>query len=45
MKFVLDSWEISELKDLPERIDLFTEAVMSFGLEGLQNTMNKFNGK
>lgn len=45
VKFVLDSWEIFELKDLPERIDLCTEAVMSFGIEGLQNTMNKFNGK
>lgn len=45
VKFVLDPWEESEQKKLPERMDLCTQAIINFGLEGIQNTMNRFNGK
>ena len=45
VKFVLDKWNKNEEKDITKRIDIFTEIVISFGLEGLNNTMNKFNGK
>lgn len=43
--YVLGEWTIEELEKLPERIQLATEAVLSFGLAGLPNTMNSFNGK
>ena len=45
VKFVLDPWDENEQKALPERIELCVEAIFSFGLEGIQNTMNRFNGK
>lgn len=45
VKFVLDKWNKNEEKDIKKRIDICTEIVISFGLEGLSNTMNKFNGK
>ena len=45
VKFVLDPWDINEQEALPERLDLCTEALLSFGLQGIQNTMNQFNGK
>ena len=45
VKFVLDPWTEEETRLLPERLKHCSEAVMSFGLEGLQNSMNKFNGK
>ena len=34
-----------EEKDITKRIDICKEIVIAFGLEGLNNTMNKFNGK
>lgn len=43
--FVLGDWDTEELKLLPERITKATELVISFGLAGLNNTMNSFNGK
>ena len=45
VKFVLDKWNKNEEKDITKRIDICTEIVIAFGLEGLNNTMNKFNGK
>lgn len=43
--YVLGEWSTEENEKLPERILLATEAVLSFGLAGLPNTMNSFNGK
>lgn len=43
--FVLGDWEPEQFKLLPERITKATELVISFGLAGLNNTMNSFNGK
>lgn len=45
VKFVLDPWSDEETEKLTERIKICGEAVVSFGLQGLQNTMNNFNGK
>ena len=45
VKFVLDTWSDEEAKKLSERLAICGEAIESFGLQGLQNTMNKFNGK
>jgi len=43
--FVLsDFWE-EERKQLPEKIERACEIVKSFGLSGIQITMNQFNGK
>jgi PTH1 family peptidyl-tRNA hydrolase len=43
--FVLGDWSSNELKLLPERLTKATELIVSFGLAGLNNTMNSFNGK
>jgi len=45
VKFVLDTWEESEQNIIPERINLCTEIILSFGMQGIQNTMNRYNGK
>jgi len=42
---VLGEWSDDENKLLPERLEKMGEAVTSFGMAGLQNTMNAFNGK
>lgn len=42
---VLGEWSADENKLLPERLIKMGEAVTSFGMAGLQNTMNAFNGK
>lgn len=42
---VLGEWSEDENKILPERLEKMAEAVTSFGMAGLQNTMNAFNGK
>lgn len=42
---VLGEWSADENKLLPERLEKMGEAVTSFGMAGLQNTMNAFNGK
>ena len=44
VRFVLDPWTSSEATQLPERLDRCAEAIESFGLQGLQKTMNLFNG-
>lgn len=43
--FVLGNWSEEEVKLLPERLELTSNAVFSFIFEGLANTMNNFNGK
>jgi len=45
VKFVLDTWTNEEAEKLSERLKICGEAIESFGLQGLQNTMNTFNGK
>ena len=45
VKFVLDNWDKEELEKLTERINICLETVVSFGLQGLQDTMSKYNGK
>ena len=42
--FVLGEWSTEEQSTLVERIEKATEIAISFGLTGLQNTMNKYNG-
>jgi len=43
--YVLGEWNDEERKTLEERIKKAAEAVISFGLSGVNNTMNNFNGK
>jgi len=43
--YVLGNWTIEENKLLPERFELAMEVIKSFGLAGITNTMNNFNGK
>lgn len=45
VKFVLDNWNTSEQKHIKERIELCNEIIINFVLEGLNSTMNRFNGK
>ena len=45
VKFVLNNWDKEELEKLTERINICLETVVSFGLQGLQDTMSKYNGK
>lgn len=42
--YVLGEWDETESKDLKKHIDRAAEMVVSFGLAGPNNTMNKFNG-
>jgi len=43
--YVLGDWNEEELQELPERLDKSIELIKSFGLAGIHNTMNEFNGK
>ncbi len=43
--YVLGEWSEEELQKLPERFDKSIALIKSFGLAGIQNTMNEFNGK
>jgi len=43
--YVLGKWSNDELKLLPERLDKSIQLINSFGLAGMNNTMNAFNGK
>ena len=43
--YVLGEWSEEEKAKLPERLDTAVEAIKSFGLSGLGNTMSTFNGK
>ena len=43
--YVLGEWSKEELQKLPERLDKSIALVKSFGLAGMNNSMNEFNGK
>ena len=45
VKFVLDNWNNNEQKQIKKRIELCNEIIINFVLEGLNSTMNRFNGK
>jgi peptidyl-tRNA hydrolase, PTH1 family len=45
VNYVLSPWSESEVKQMPERLKVAGEAVVSFGLAGLANTMNAYNNK
>lgn len=45
INYVLGEWDDAEKLKLPERFELGSEIIKSFGLAGLENTMNTFNGK
>jgi PTH1 family peptidyl-tRNA hydrolase len=43
--YVLGDWDEDEKTKLPERLELASEIIKSFGTAGLENTMTSFNGK
>lgn len=43
--YVLGKLSEEELRKLPERLDKSIALIKSFGLAGINNTMNEFNGK
>ena len=43
--YVIGEWSEEERATLSERIEVFSNAVLSFVFAGLTNTMNTFNGK
>jgi PTH1 family peptidyl-tRNA hydrolase len=43
--YVLGEWDEDEKTKLPERLELASEVIKSFGTAGLENTMTTFNGK
>jgi PTH1 family peptidyl-tRNA hydrolase len=45
VEFVLGEWTKDEESQLIERIPVSTKAILSFGTDGINNTMNNFNGK
>lgn len=45
VNYVLSEWSKEEQEKLSERFDKSIELIKSFGLAGIKNTMNSFNGK
>ncbi len=43
--FVLSEWTDEEKSQLQERLNIAVNAVISFGMSGIENTMNAYNGK
>jgi PTH1 family peptidyl-tRNA hydrolase len=43
--YVLGTWNAEETEKLPERIEKFSKASLSFIFAGIANTMSSFNGK
>ncbi len=43
--YVLGEWSEEERKALPERLEMFGKAILSFALAGVPLTMNTFNNK
>lgn len=43
--YVLGDWDSIENEKLPERLNVAVDAIKSFALAGLQETMNVYNGK
>ncbi len=45
ISYVLGDWDADEKVKLPERLELASEIIKSFGTAGLENTMTTFNAK
>ena len=45
VNYVLGDWDEVENGKLPERLELASEIIKSFGTAGIENTMSNFNGK
>lgn len=43
--YVLGNWDDDEKMKLPERLEMASEIIKSFGLAGLEITMTSYNGK
>ncbi len=43
--FVLGEWSLDEKKILPERIEIASKIILSFGTIGIDRTMNLYNNK
>ena len=43
--YVLGEWAAEEISKLDERLDKSVDLIKSFGLSGVNNSMNSFNGK
>jgi len=43
--YVLGEWREDEVSQLTERLEIASKVIESFGLGGINNTMNQFNGK
>jgi PTH1 family peptidyl-tRNA hydrolase len=43
--YVLGNWDDEEKTKLPERLEIASEIIKSFGLAGLEITMTSYNGK
>ncbi|MDO4881513.1 MAG: aminoacyl-tRNA hydrolase [Capnocytophaga sp.] len=43
--YVLAKWNDEEASKLSERLEKVSQAILSFGLAGINNTMNEFNNK
>jgi len=43
--YVLGDWDDNEKIALPERLEMASEIIKSFGTAGLENTMTTYNGK
>ena len=43
--YVLGEWDEAEKTALPERLEIASEIIKSFGTAGIENTMSNFNGK
>ena len=43
--YVLGEWDDTEKAKLPERLEMASEVIKSFGTAGLEHTMTGFNGK
>lgn len=43
--YVLGEWSDTENEQFPERLNKSCELIKSFGVAGIANTMNEFNGK
>ena len=45
VNYVLGEWDEVEKEKLPERLEVASEIIISFGTSGIENTMTTFNGK
>lgn len=45
VNYVLSDWDEEEKSKLPERLEVASEIIKSFGTAGIENTMSNFNGK